>query len=117
MNTILLDPSGWDLLLDASGNIAMAQEPYSISQDVASAIKLFSGELYFDTSQGIPYFDKILGQQPSLSYMQSQFEAAALTVPDVVSAQATIALNKDRSLTGQVLVIDTTGQSHNVTFP
>jgi hypothetical protein len=117
LNTILLDPSTWDLILDASGNIAMAQEPYSISQDVASAIKLFAGELYYDTAQGIPYFDQILGQRPDLSYMQSQFEAAALTVPDVVSAKATISFYKDRSIGGQVLVIDTTGQSHNVTFP
>jgi hypothetical protein len=117
MNTLLLDPGGWDLLVDASGNIAMASEPYAIAQDVASAIKLFAGELYFDSSQGVPYFDKILGQNPSLSYLQSQFEVAALTVPNVVSAQATLSLNKNRSLAGQVLVIDTVGQSHNVTFP
>lgn len=117
MNTLLLDPSTGDLLLDASGNIAMATEPYAVAQDVASAIKLFAEELYFDTTQGIPYFDQILGHSPTLGYIKSQVEAAALTVPGVVSAQATLYRANNRQVTGQVLVIDTTGQSHNVTFP
>lgn len=117
MNTLLLNPDNWDLLLDAYGNVAMASEPYAIAQDVASAIKLFSGELYFDTTQGIPYFDQILGHNPTLGYIKSQVEAAALTVPGVVSARATLAQYKNRGVSGQVMVIDTNGQSHNVVFP
>lgn len=117
MNTLLLNPDSWDLLLDASGNIAMASEPYAVAQDVASAIRLFSGELYFDTTQGIPYFDQILGHNPTLGYIKAQVEAAALTVPSVVSAQATVTQYANRNISGQVLVIDTTGQSHNVVFP
>ena len=117
MNTLLLNPDGWDLLLDASGNIAMAQEPYAIAQDVASAVKLFAGELYFDNSQGMPYFDQILGHNPSLAFIRAQVEAAALTVPNVVSARATLTHYRNRLVSGSVQVIDTTGQSHNVVFP
>lgn len=117
MNTLLLDPKTWDLMLDASGNIAMAQEPYAIAQDVASAIKLFQGELYFDTDKGMPYFDQILGQRPPLPFLRAKVEAAALTVPNVVSARATLTQYKNRQLTGSVEVIDTTGQAHNVVFP
>jgi hypothetical protein len=39
MNTLFLNPGPWDLTLDASGNIALAAEPYSLAQDAASAIE------------------------------------------------------------------------------
>ena len=41
MNTLLLDLTNWDLLVDASGNIAVASDPYSVAQDVASAVRVF----------------------------------------------------------------------------
>lgn len=104
-------------MLDASGNIAMAQEPYAIAQDVASAVKLFQGELYFDADQGMPYFDQILGHAPPLSFLKAQVEAAALTVPNVVAAKASVTQYANRQVTGSVEVIDTTGQAHNVVFP
>lgn len=116
MNTLLLDTHLWDLVLDASGNIAMASEPYAIAQDVASAIKLFAGELWYDNTRGIPYFDQILGQYPPAGYLASQFEQAALTVPGVVQAQCSGLQLSGRKLTGQVEVIDVAGQSQNVSF-
>ena len=116
MDTILLDPSTWDLLVDSKGNIALASNPYSIAQDVASAIKLFLGELYYDTSKGVPYFDQILGQSNPIAIMKLQAEKAALTVPEVVSAKCTALYNVDRVLSGTVEVIDLTGAAQNVTF-
>ena len=41
MNTLLLDQTAWDLVLDSAGNIALAAVPYARAQDVASAIKTF----------------------------------------------------------------------------
>lgn len=116
MNTILLNPTTWDLLLDSNGNIAMAQEPYANAQDVASVLKLFKGELYYDTSKGIPYFESILGQVVPPQFIMSEFEAAALTVPDVVSAKALIEVGKDRVAVGGVQVINSAGQASNVQF-
>lgn len=116
MDTLLLDTGTWDLCLDANGNIALATEPYSIAQDVASAVKLFSGELWYDTTKGIPYFESILGQRPPLQYIKAQVEKAALTVPEVVSARCLLAGFKGRVLSGQIQVIDQTGASHNVHF-
>ncbi len=116
MKTILLDPNGWDFLLDSSGDIAVADNPYAIAQDVASACKLFLGELYYDTSKGVPYFQSILAQDPSAAFIIAQLEAAALTVPEVVEAQVTALFNDNRTLSGNVRVIDLTGQSHNVKF-
>jgi hypothetical protein len=117
MNTLLLDLDNWDLCLDANSNIAMAQNPYSIAQDVASAVKLFAGELYYDNSKGMPYFSSILGENPSMSFVKSKLEAEALTVPEVVQAQvSSLQVSPQRGLTGQIKVIDLAGQSQNVSF-
>ena len=116
MKTLLLDTETWDLCLDANGNIAVASEPYAIAQDVASAIKTFSGELYFDTAQGIPYFSQILGARPSLQLIKAHMERVALTVPGVVSATCTFSSFQNRKLSGQVQIKDNTGAVSNVNF-
>lgn len=104
------------MVLDLSGNIAIAEAPYAIAQDVASAIRTFTGDLYYDQTAGIPYFDRILGQAPSLQYLKAQIEGRALTVPGVVQAQCVFAKVEDRVLRGQCKIIDTTGAENNVSF-
>ena len=102
MNTLLLDISAGDLVLDSNGNIALAQPPYATAQDVASAIRLFLGELWYDTTQGVPYWQQLLGENPTNSQVASAFNAAALTVPDVVSASAVITSFAQGAVNGQV---------------
>ena len=104
MDTILLDRATWDLVLDVDGNIAVASEPYSLAQDAASAIKTFAGEVYFDTTLGVPYLSQIFGKNPPIALMKAQFEAAALTVPDVTSAQCFLSKISGRSIAGQIQV-------------
>lgn len=116
MSTLLLDLTNWDLLTDADGNIAVASEPYALAQDVASAIKLFAAELRYDTTQGIPYFEKILGQTPPLSLLKEYFVNQALTVPGVVSAQCLIQTFDGRTIAGQVQFTDINGNTSNVQF-
>ena len=118
MKTLLLSPSTWDLLVDSSGNIAVASNPYSIAQDVASAIKVFIGEVYYDTTLGLPYLGQILGQSrtDAVSVVAAQTEQAALTVPEVVKAKCTQLHYSNRTLSGVVEVIDTTGAAHNIQF-
>lgn len=109
MQTLLLDVLAWDLALDVNGNIAVASEPYSLAQDAASAIRLFIGELYFDTAKGVPYWAQILGHSPPLSLLKAYFIKAALTVPDVVSAQVFIKSWQERHIVGQVQVKSAAG--------
>lgn len=116
MDTLLLDTVRWDIVTDARGNIARATNPYAIAQDVASAIKLFSRELWYDKAKGIPYFERILGHRPPLVFLKTQVVKAAMTVPEVISARCIIATFANRQLTGQVQVIDKDGQTHNVKF-
>lgn len=103
-STLLLDQAAWDLVLDVNGNIAVASAPYALAQDAASAIKTFLGEVYFDTTMGVPYMTEILGRSPPLALLKSRLQVAALTVPGVASAEVFIIALRDRDLTGQVQV-------------
>jgi len=116
MDTLLLDPASWDLLLDSHGNVALAAKPYAIAQDVASAVKLFQGELYYDQAKGVPHFQSILGAGQSPLFLAAQLEAAALTVPEVVDAQCSDISYADRRASGNLRVIDADGRAQNVTF-
>ncbi len=116
MNTLLLDRTLWDLCKDSTGNIALATEPYSIAQDVASALKLFLGELWYDTTKGVPYFGQILGELPPVSLMKTKFIDAALTMPGVVTATCFIDSVSDREVHGQVQVTDSAGTTTTIGF-
>lgn len=109
MKTLLLNPDSWDLMLDASGNIALASEPYALAQDVASAARLFLGELYYDVSKGVPYFQEILGRSPPLELIRANYVEAALTVPGVLQAKCTITRFQNRKIEGEIDFLDATG--------
>lgn len=116
MKTVFLNPKTWDLALTSGGNIAVASDPYSKAQDAASAVRLFYGELYYETSIGVPYFQQILGQAPPLNYMRHLFVEAALRVPGVVSAAAFISSITERNVKGQIQVTDQTGKTLGASF-
>lgn len=106
--SLYLDPVAWDLALDASGNIAVASEPYRLAQDAATAIRTFLGECYYDTTQGVAYWTDILGRAAPIQLIKADLVKAALTVPGVVNAQVFLT-SIDRALQGQVQVTDTAG--------
>ncbi len=108
-STLLLDRTSWDWGLDASGNLALATEPYSQVQDVASACRLFAGEAYYQTNLGIPFFQSILGQYQPTQVLKASLEAAALGVPGVTSAVVFLAAVSGRALSGQVQIMTASG--------
>lgn len=114
MDTLLLDVSTWDLVLDSKRNIAVASAPYSLAQDVASAIKTFLGEVWYNTTLGVPYFTQILGETPPIAVFQEYMIAAALTVPGVVSATCVISSFIGRTVIGQVQFTDAGGNVSTV---
>lgn len=115
MDTLLLDTIAWDLVVDSNGNIAVASDPYSQAQDAASAIRTFLGEVYYDTTLGVDY-STILDAFPSISQMKQQFVNAALTVPGVVSAVVYITTFSNRTITGQVQIINESGNTAAANF-
>jgi hypothetical protein len=116
MNSLLLDRTTWDLCKDAGRNIAMCEEPYSLAQDAACAIRLFQGELYYDTTQGVPYFAQMLGQQPSIPLIKKLYVTAAETVPDVAEAKVFVTGVVGRQLGGQVQVTGADGTTAAAEF-
>jgi hypothetical protein len=117
-STLLLDQTAWDLVLDASGNIALAAPPYAVAQDVASAQRTFLGEVYYDETQGIPYFQDILGQFPPISLVTSLLQNQALTVSGVVDATTTIQSfdSDNQTVSGQTVFTDISGATTTVNF-
>jgi hypothetical protein len=109
MRTVFLNPDTWDLVIDRSGNIAVAADPYSQAQDAASAIKTFQGECYFNTALGIPYWQRVLGKFPPAALMKSYFVRAALTVPGVLKARCFLASVENRTVRGQVQITNSAG--------
>jgi hypothetical protein len=115
-STLLLDQTQWDLVLDASGNIAMAAPPYALAQDVSSAVRTFLGEVYYNTKLGIPYFQSVLGQLPPASLLTQLMSNAALAVPGVVTATTVINSFNNGTVTGQVIFTDESGETTVVNF-
>ncbi len=117
MNTLLLDRTTWDILPDASGNMAVASGSYAICQNVASAIRVFSGECYYNTASGLPYRQHILAHAQAASVFRMQVAQAAGGVAGVAAAQCVLTgISANRQLSGYVLVSTTLGDVHNVGF-
>lgn len=110
MPSLLLDQDAWDLLIDARGNIAVAGEPYALAQDAACAIKTFLGEVYFDTTLGVPYLSEILAKRPSITLLKSELESAATSMPGVGSAKCFLVELSRRRMGGQIQVTSATTQ-------
>lgn len=114
--TLLLDRDEWDLVLDAAGNIAVASPPYAVAQDVASAARLFKGELFFDASKGVPYFEDIFGKLPPVSLLAAEIEDAAKTVPGVVDAQLVVESFDSRTVSGQLIFTDEDSNTNGIVY-
>lgn len=100
--TLLLDRANWDLALDAVGNIALAAEPYSLEQDVASECRVFEGECYYDTTIGIPYPVSVLGHAVPAQLLKEELSAAAKRVPGVGDVTVFLTSIDSREIGGQV---------------
>jgi len=114
METLYLNPSTWDLELTADGDIAYAKAPYSTAQCVANAIRLFEGELYYDTEQGVPYFDEVLGRPHSFALFKHRMEEAAMRVAGVKDVIVSVNDITNRGLSGSVRFKDENNQVHTV---
>ena len=117
MQTLLLDDD-WDLTLDSAGNIATTTGAYSVAQNVANAVRLFTDDAWFDPDRGIPHFAIDLARMPALSVFRSRVLAASRAVEGVETADLTITgvnARNERVLTGEITIRTTTGETVDVT--
>lgn len=116
MNTLLLDTTNWDLVVNTQGNLAVATNLYALAQDAASACRTFLGEVWYDTMLGIPFTDQILGKLPPTSFLQAQFQGQSEAVPGIASAKVTLnPVGVDRTLTGKIELTSVASQTAVVT--
>lgn len=109
MDTLLLDTVLWDLCSDASGNIAVASDPYSVAQDVSSACRTFLNEVWYDTTLGVSWLQSILGKFPTLNTVKSQVTAQAALVPGCTDPVFYVTGVVNRQLQGQIQFTDSNG--------
>jgi hypothetical protein len=110
LTSLLLD-SNWDLTLDAFGNLAITAGNYAVAQDAACACRTWRGELWYDTTRGVPY-QQIMGHRPpSIQFVKQALLNEVYNVINVASAKVFLTgPGVDRQLGGQIQIIETTGQ-------
>jgi len=105
MNTLLFDPDQWgELLVDINGDIAVTGEPYRTAQDVATSVRLFKNDVWYDTSDGIPYLGTVYALKPDIPVLKSNIERQALNVSKVKTANAVITGFKNRTFSSRVII-------------
>jgi hypothetical protein len=111
--SLVLNWDTWDLQLDSNNNLALWTDyNSSVAQDAACAIKTFLGDCWYNNTLGLPYFQKVFGQQPPLSYISAKIIAQCLTMANITRAvvltlgtkTVLIGATKLTQLTGTVLV-------------
>lgn len=75
MSDIALDmnpasPSFSDLVL-VNGDLQLVQSDAAIRQNLFQRLRLFLGEWFLDTTQGVPYYQVILLKNPNLDVVQA----------------------------------------------
>lgn len=122
-NDTLALSQDWDLDLDASGNLRTVGDAtpeiqtgpgMRLAQDVASRLRAWRGEVWFDTQQGVDYA-RYLGRAPAILELRSDMQSEALRVPLCATALADIALDRSsRAVGGTITLSDLSGYAAEV---
>lgn len=115
-STILLDVSTWDLTLNANNDVARADPPYAVSQDMSSQCRQWKGEYIYSSTDGVP-LATILGEAPNLGLMKSDFAVAAGQVPGTSNVKCFIESITERRVTGQVQATVTLANGSTLVVP
>lgn len=123
-NDTLALTADWDLDVDDQGNWrtvgdAAALDPQTgpgmrLAQDVASRLRAWRGEVWFNVDQGIDY-PRYLGLAPSVLQLRADYQSEALLVPLCNTALADIDLVRaTRAVGGTIFLSDLDGYNAEV---
>lgn len=123
-NDTLALTTDWDLDLDDQGNIRTVGDAtiadvqtgpgMRLAQDVATRLRAWRGEVWFDVTQGIDY-PRYLGLAPSVIQLRADYQSEALLVPLCATALADLALTRPaREVGGTVYLSDLSGYAAEV---
>ena len=103
-NTIPLHPDTWDIYLDANGNLELTDPDSSIAQDVASSVRTFEGECWYNNTLGMPYFQAIFGKSPPNSLVVSNIRDQAFTIVGVNTVNVVGVGLQGRTIRGVIVI-------------
>lgn len=118
-NDTLALTTDWDLDLDDQGNIRTVGDATAadvqtgpgmrLAQDVATRLRAWRGEVWFDVTQGIDY-PRYLGLAPSVIQLRADYQSEALLVPLCATALADLSLTRQpREVGGTIYLSDLSG--------
>lgn len=118
-NDTLALTTDWDLDLDDQGNIRTVGDATAadvqtgpgmrLAQDVATRLRAWRGEVWFDVTQGIDY-PRYLGLAPSVIQLRADYQSEALLVPLCATALADLSLTRPgREVGGTIYLSDLSG--------
>ncbi len=91
---LLVTPSG-DLDISAGLRVTTTLLQYT-AQRLFDNLSFFLNEWFLNLNEGIPYFEKIIGQKPDLALLDTLYRRAILATPGVGSI-SNIRLDFDRA--------------------
>lgn len=114
----------WDIDLDDQGSLrtfgdgtpddVQTGPGMRLAQDVATRLRAWRGEVWFDVDQGIDY-PRYLGQSPSFVQLAADFQSEALLVPECNTALADLNLvRRTREVGGTITLSDINGNAAQV---
>lgn len=114
----------WDLDLDDQGNLASVGDATTrdvqtgpgmrLAQDVATRLRAWRGEVWFDMTQGIDYL-RYLGLAPAVVQLRADYQSEALLVPLCATALADLDLTRPtRQVGGTIFLSDLDGYTAQV---
>ena len=116
MTTSLQLGETWDIGLDSSGGLAMADGAERMAQDVACYERTFMGEPYFAATEGVPYLNRELAELPPPELVRERANSRAMEVPGVTGAETVLTEYAGRTLHGDIYVAGDTGETVHVSI-
>jgi hypothetical protein len=104
-DTLALTSDTWDISFTPSGDLPLATSSTACLQDVLSALLVWRGELYYNSTFGVPYRSFLGSPLPPRGLLQHFLTTVASSVPGVTSASVSWTLT-DRSAAVLVSILD-----------
>lgn len=96
MSDLRINRTTGDIFLSDLGDLELITETEAIRQHLETSLRTFLGEIFYAPEEGMPYFQRILGKNRSISTLTTIFRRGILLVPGVLEIQG-LDLNLDPS--------------------
>ncbi len=86
MSNVKLDTTH-DLAIEANNLVILEDTVDLVVQKLRQRLKFFFGEWFLDRSEGIPYFQELLGKRPDPARIDAILKTEILDVPGVIELE------------------------------